>query len=486
VSASARFILWVLVFVLGAGLRFFDLSDAPLHADEAVAAKITATRIEGGGYDFDASHYHGPSLSWAGARVAGFFGATSFRDLEIFPLRVVSAVSGALLILVPLLLLHWLGPTGALLGGLFLATSPLLCFYSRIYIHEPLLVFFSALALVFLGFWLKTKRRIAAIGFGLALGLMAATKETFAITAVSWLIGFCCVWRFVRVGKEGAIALVYLCAAFAGVLVASYGNPLEFLSTYLVYTTDPAHSKPLGYYLDLLVVPKHRPPQWWSEAGIVLLAGVGVFYGWRRKNPFLCLLAISAALQCVVYSVISYKTPWLMMVPWMQVCLLAGVGAADMLAAPSRSKAILVFSFLGIMVLFQLEQAYAAVFRYPNDARNPLVYSPTSRNVDSLSERLRVLFQKSPLFREGQIAVLGSAYWPLPWYLRNTVPTGYYDVPPGDIQNFAVVIATPATSPEIEPLLLTTHQAYYYGLRHEFPLMVFIRNDVREEELVNP
>ncbi len=48
----------------------------------------------------------------------------------------------------------------------------------------------------------------------------------------------------------------------------------------------------------------------------------------------------------------------------------------------------------------------------------PLVYSPTSRDVVLLGERLRVLFQKPPLFRESQIAVVATACWPLPWYFR--------------------------------------------------------------------
>jgi len=50
------------------------LSEAPLHADEAVGAKITAERLEGRGYSFDPSQFYGPALYWSAswsARLAG-------------------------------------------------------------------------------------------------------------------------------------------------------------------------------------------------------------------------------------------------------------------------------------------------------------------------------------------------------------------------------------------------------------------------------
>jgi hypothetical protein len=49
VSIPAHHWLWIPVLLLGAALRFLDLSSAPLHADEAVGAKITAARLESRG-----------------------------------------------------------------------------------------------------------------------------------------------------------------------------------------------------------------------------------------------------------------------------------------------------------------------------------------------------------------------------------------------------------------------------------------------------
>lgn len=473
-------LIWIPVFLLGVGLRFFDLSEAPLHADEAVGARITAERLEGGGYFFDPSHFHGPALSWLASWSARLAWEKSFEDLDILTLRGVAALCGSLIILLPFLLRRWLGEMGALVGSLLLATSPLLCFYSRVFIHEPLLAFFTAAALAFLGWWMTSPSRLAAVCGGLALGLMAATKETFAIAACSWLIGFL-VSGTKKNTRQLGIAAAFSLVAFLAVLLAAYGNPLSFFSTYAGYATDPGHAKPALYYWDLLITPKHRPPQWWSEAGVAVLALVGTWTAWRGANPFLRLLAVSAGVQFVVYSAISYKTPWLMMIPWMQVCLLAGAGVASM-----KDRRFFGLALAGVVVLFQLQQTYAAVFRFPNDSRNPLVYSPTSSDIERLRDRLGALKKISPTFREGRMAVLGNAYWPLPWYLRDTILTGYFEMMPEDLETYAVVIAMPEMAEESGQRLSATHDAFFQGLRHEVPATVFVRRDIRAQELVAP
>jgi len=307
---------------------------------------------------------------------------------------------------------------------------------------------------------------------------MAATKETFAIVACSWLIGLV-VSGTQKSRRQLGIAAAFSLAAFLAVLLAAYGNPLSFFSTYAGYATDPGHVKPALYYWELLIAPKHRAPQWWTEAGVAALALAGTWAAWRNANPFLRLLAVSAGVQFIVYSAISYKTPWLMMIPWMQVCLLAGVGAATM--KPWRGLVL-----AGVVVFFQLQQTYAAVFRFPNDSRNPLVYSPTSSDIQRLRNRLHALKKNSAAFQQGRMAVLGNGYWPLPWYLRDTLPTGYFETMPDDLETFAIVIAMPEMAEKSGQRLAATHEAFFQGLRHEVPVTVFVRRDIRAEELLAP
>lgn len=475
---------WFFVILLAVVLRFIDLGGAPFHADEAVGARITANRISGAGYHFDPKHYHGPSLSWIAAGVAKVGDRKSFEDLDETLLRVVPAVSGTLVVFLPLLLRGWLGGLAAWIAGLLLATSPLLCQFSRVFIHESLMVFFSGLALACLGWWLRGGGRLAAIGGGLALGLMAATKESFAISAISWVVALvACRGLFPRHALLNAAC--WSGATFFAVVFIAYGGFRDFFSTYFLYATDPAHAKPWTYFWDLLVLPKFRAPYWWSEAGVVLLALAGVWVAWKNKNAMVRVLAVSTAVQFLVLSAISYKTPWLAVGPWVQVCLLAGAGCA-FLFRQRRLGRIATGSVLLLIVVFQLQQVRAAVFRFPNDARNPMAYSPTSRDVTALAKRMRDLKAKSPTFRDGVIAVVGSGYWPLPWYLRGCGKVGYFEVLPPNFEGFPVVIALPQAAEDAETRLSSTHKAFYNGLRSEVPVTVFVRQDVLSEQMNTP
>ena len=89
---------------------------------------------------------------------------------------MLTAIAGTLLVLVPLLWRRRFGDGPMLLAAALLATSPLLVYYSRMFIHESLLVLFGMLALVSL-------TRAPRYGIpGLFVGLMFATKESFAIS----------------------------------------------------------------------------------------------------------------------------------------------------------------------------------------------------------------------------------------------------------------------------------------------------------------
>ena len=477
--------LWIFVFVVAGAFRFIDLPAAPLHADEAVGARITGDRLEGGKYHFDPSHYHGPSLSWLGAQAARLAGQKSFAELDVFSLRSISAVCGLLVVLLPLILRKWLGDAGALLAGALLATSPLLCQFSRVFIHEPVLSVFSACAIAGLSWWLAGGGLPAALCGGLALGLMAASKETFGIMAISWLVGLVACKGVAPIRNVG-FAAISSGVVFLAVLIIAYGSPWDFFKTYFVYSIDPGHHKPWDYYWHLLLVPKYHAPQWWTEAGVGLLAVAGAWTGWRAKNLFLKWLAVSTAVQFAILSAISYKTPWLAMVPWIQVCLLAGAGAAAPMAGAGVVRLSAAVATLVAILLFQIWQTRAAVFRFSNDPRNPMAYSPTSRDIVMLGERMRALHRKSPAFRAGRIAVLGKGYWPLPWYLRGTSQAGYFDTPPLDLENYPVVIALPEAALEASNRLSGTHEIFYNGLRSEVPLTVFVRRDVRAEEVSIP
>jgi predicted membrane-bound mannosyltransferase len=76
------------------------------------------------------------------------------------------------------------------------------------------------------------------------------------------------------------------------------------------------------------------------------------------------------------------------------------------------------------------------------------------------------------------VAVVGSDYWPLPWYLRQFDQIGYWQSPAPEIIKLPIVFAMPSTTAGVAEILKDTHMPLPRGLRTGVPLHVFVRNDV--------
>ncbi len=131
---------WCLVLGLAAWLRFEDLGSRPFHADEATGARITAARMSGEGGRFDPKHYHGPVLGDVAVVVCRVRGEEGWRTMTKETLRVVPAVAGVLVVVLPVFWRRKVGDVPVVVAGALLAVSPLMVYYSRVFIHEMLLV----------------------------------------------------------------------------------------------------------------------------------------------------------------------------------------------------------------------------------------------------------------------------------------------------------------------------------------------------------
>ena len=169
-----------------------------MHNDEAVNAIKFGQLWEHGGYKYDPNEHHGPSLPYATFAVSRLTGAP--KDFDQFSesrLRFTTVLFGIGLILLLPLVADGLGRNATLWAALFTAVSPAIVFYSRYYIHEILLVFFTFLALA-AGWRYWRSRRIGwALLAGAGVGLMDATKETFVITlaAAALALGLNHLWN---------------------------------------------------------------------------------------------------------------------------------------------------------------------------------------------------------------------------------------------------------------------------------------------------
>ncbi|MEO5716410.1 MAG: flippase activity-associated protein Agl23 [Luteolibacter sp.] len=488
---AALIVCWISVIIAGIFLRFDQLSKRPFHADEATGARITASRMTSGDYRFDPVHYHGPLLSSLAIPLCQWKGEDVWPELTKHTLRLVPAVAGSLLLLVPLLWRRRFGDAPMLLASALMATSPLLVYYSRMYIHESLLVLFGMLALVSL-------LRFPRYGIpGLLIGLMFATKESFAISIITWssaavflawenrqkIDRASCLsaWRNYRVPILVSLLAAIVSSAFF--YTDGFRQPhgaIDAVRTFFVYKTVDGHGKPFPYYLQLLALPMKSGGLWWYGTPVVILALIAFANSFRRdaESPSVIrFIAYAAAGHVVIYSLIAYKTPWLACLPWAHVCLLAGFSVAGF--SHHRLPVKAAFALLVTACLIsQFIQTRRATGRFASDERNPFAYVPTRNEIETLEPwlaKLRYAAREIPL---EPVAVIGSDYWPLPWYLRSFKQIGYWPAPPADLESHAIVFAMPETSDTVTSRLGKTHVALPRGLRAGVPVQMFVRADV--------
>lgn len=483
-SRSALAAGWLAVLAVAAFFRFDDAGRRPFHADEATGARLTALRMEGVGGGFDPTHFHGPLLGDAAAAVCRLRGENTWPEMTKGTLRLLPAIAGMVLVAAPLLGRRRFGAVPMLAAGALLAVSPLLVTYSRMFIHEMLLAAFGILFVLSIGSrgarWLP----------GVLAGLMFATKETVAISLISWGAAAVLVHRKKIAAGIGnprpwrGVALTNLAAA--GVVAAVFYTRfftrpegiIDAVATFFRYETGAGHAKSVWYYAKLTIIPVKSGGIWWFATPVFLLALLGAWRGFARGFQAGRFLAWSALFHFAIYGVIGYKTPWLLCLPWAHVCLLAGLAFREIHQAPRAVRWVAPL-LTGAAITTQAVQARHIIGRIESDPRNPFAYVPTRRDVETITGWLGELRQTAP---PGPLAVIGRDIWPLPWYLRD-FRCGYWVELPGNTADFPVIITVPSQGELQADALAGTHVPFPRGLRDGVPMIVWLRKDVWENWL---
>jgi uncharacterized protein (TIGR03663 family) len=434
-----------------------------MHNDEAVNGIKFGQLWEHGGYKYDPNEHHGPSIYYATLALGHLTGAP--KDSDQFTegrLRFTTVLFGIGLILLLPLVADGLGKNATLWAALFTATSPAVVFYSRYYIHEILLVFFTFLALA-AGWRYWRSRKIGwALVAGAGVGLMHATKETFLITlvAAALALGVNQLWnRWLDAtappAKPPRLKPTHLFAAFAvwlGVALILFSSfftnaagPFDSVRTYLPWLHRAGgaspHIHPWGFYLHRLLFFHVAKGPVWSEALILMLAVAGAWAAFARKGlananaSFVRFLALYTFALTVAYALISYKTPWCLLSFWHGMILLAGVGAAALLRSLKHRLLRLALCLLLLAGAGHLAwQARLANGPYAADPRNPYVYAQTSPDLLKLVRQVQALAKVHPQGDQMLVKVMApdSDFWPLPWYLGNLKQKGWWEEVPAD------------------------------------------------------
>ena len=491
-------------------IRLPRLEERPLHTDEAVHALKFKGLWEMGTYRYDPLEYHGPSLYYLTWPIAWASGAEEFARIKERTLRVLPVFFGVGLILLLPLVADGQGRMATLWAGLFTAISPAMVFYSRYYIHEMGLVFFTFLWFAACWRYWRTGQLGWALLGGSGLGMMAATKETFVLelAAAAGALGLGIVWgrRTDRLGEGPRIKWTHVAAGFGVafgvwlVLFTSFfsnaSGPLDSIRTYAPWLRraegQSSHIHSWSYYIGLLAYQRVGRGPTWSEGLILGLALVGFVVALVRGRDvrggggWIQFVAFYTMLLTVIYSVIPYKTPWCLLGFLHGLILLAGVGAAWVVGWSRWWPMRVVPAIVVLVGAVQLTvQAYRASYTYCDNSRNPYVYAHTLSSVLRLVDRVEDLARVDPREDKLLIKVMakGGDYWPLPWYLRRFEQVGWW----GEVAEdpvAPVVIASPAFAPQLEQVLGETHQmAGYFGLRPTVFLQLYVERGLWERYL---
>src|SRR5579871_1126801 len=331
--------LGLLLAILAAALwlRCIDSDSRPLHNDEGVNALKFKTLWERGQYRYDPDEYHGPTLPYL---TLAWFKATGSPDISQVSegrLRSLTVFFGVALILLFPLTADGLGRRACFWAMAFAAISPAFVFYSRYYIHEMLLVFFTFLAFAAAWRYRRRAKRSWLILAGAAIGLMQATKETFVLSLVAAAIAWAAneFWKHriaapsaperplpVNLKIIAAVLAVWIAVAvlFFSSFFTNWNGVLDAVRTYLPWLhraqgASP-HVHPWNFYFERLAWFHAGRGPVWTEALILIFAIVGIVAVFKRKIStdanlsFLRFVAFYTVILSAIYCIISYKTPW--------------------------------------------------------------------------------------------------------------------------------------------------------------------------------
>ncbi len=191
--SSVVYLLFLAILIIVAAgaweFRIPRLAERPVHGDEAIHFDRFKILWEDHDYIYDPDEYHGPTLNYFTLPVMWLTGTKTFNDSSEFTYRVVTVVFGVGLILLLALVADALGYVAAIAAAVLTAISPAMVFFSRYYIQEMLLVFFTFAAMA--GAWRYWRGGSGWWGVlvGASLALMFATKETWVIAVASGVAG---------------------------------------------------------------------------------------------------------------------------------------------------------------------------------------------------------------------------------------------------------------------------------------------------------
>ncbi|HKQ51063.1 MAG TPA: flippase activity-associated protein Agl23 [Pyrinomonadaceae bacterium] len=502
----------LLVMAAAAFVRLYALGLKPMHHDEGVNGFFLTTLYREGVYHYDPANYHGPTLYYFALAVtklkAFLFGEPGLGTVAV---RAVPAAFGVATVWLALRLRRHIGALGALTAAALIALSPGDVYVSRYFIHETLFVFFTlGIVVASLRYW-ETADPVYLLVAAISAALLTATKETALISLIVLGLAWAVSWVYMRVmggvlwesqGRQGkgkarrkvrGAALERLgglrnVAAMAGLALVLFlfVNVLFYSSFFTNWkgvngaieslqiwakTGTKEHGHPWYTYLDWL---------WQEEAPLLILGTAGAVLALIFRRRFALFAGAWAFGILAAYSLIPYKTPWLMINFTVPLAVVGGyaVQAIYDLSMEWTARVAAAAVALAALTICGV-QLVRLNFQHYDDDKYPYVYAHTYREFLPLVSEIDELAQRAGSGRETGITVTAPEYWPLPWYLRDYDRVGFFGRMT-ETQEPLVLGSEDQEAELAEALGDRYARAGSYPLRPGVTLVLFARRDLLE------
>lgn len=493
--------------------RLYRLEARPLHHDEGVNGIFMKNLLEKGRWNYDPQNYHGPTLfffqvpvSWAASVVSdglGHFSPRSLAGLATPWLRGTTAVAGILLLALLLRATPLLGRLGAAAACVFAGLSCDLFFFSRYFIHETYVLLFTLGLVLGAHRYRATRRRRHAFCAAMSATLLFCTKETalfhFTVLGLAWLCADLTRWLATgraepfgwrekarapaRLAKELGLALPVVataCLAVWAVLFTSFftnvEGPLDSLRTFVFWGPEgleSGHAKPFFYYFTEILL-RYEPVE--LLFGVVGMAAA--FIRNERRGLFLTFWTLGMA---GFYSVVPYKTPWLVVNISLPLAIVAGYGVRAVvetvrqrLSVPHARTVLVALSGLALfLAAAEARLTWRVNFVENDNDRHPQIYAHTSREINDIVARVGVASIGAG--RDMVINVFSDTYWPLPLSLVHYPNARFWGTRiPEEPADAPVLIVSPKLQAQVDAKTADTYSIRPFNLRGGVPLLLYL------------
>jgi len=517
------------ILLIAAALRLPDLALNPFHHDEGVNGFFTTNLVRDGIYTYDPANYHGPSLYYFALLSEIVFGLTTEA------MRFVPVAFGLLLVALVFPLRRYLGSVATLTAAALLALSPGAVYISRYFIHEMLLVAFTLALVVAVVLYLDRRQPRYLLAASVAAALLFTTKETAVVTVAVLVIAvvvghFYTAWRnpsamprrhaarpAARAKSVWIEGVEYRPArgerAPAGPIASLLPEPIPgeqlagaavvFLVVYVLLFSSFFTNFPKGLEDSLAayvywfqhgdatqIQPFYRYLQWLIPIGEptlipvdtpILVLGVvgGLIAAIRAPSRFWVIIGLWAAGITAAYSLIQYKTPWIIVNMLLPLALLAGLAVSELWRSRFRLGVPIV---LGAALVINGYQAIDLNFNRYDDQAYGYVYVHSTRDMLALVDEIEATADRAGTGKQTGIVFVTPEYWPLPWYFRDYPRAGFYgeivDAPIVDTPE-AMIVANVNQEADLAPKIAGKYDRVgQYNLRPGVDLALYVRSDV--------